>query len=65
MVAEIVGVFLDALEAMFQGVADTVITLFNTLVYVPGTGLTGIAIWSLVFGGISLTLGLINKFTRA
>ncbi len=65
MVAEIVGVFLDALEAMFQGVADTVITLFNTLVYVPEQGLTGIAIWSLVFGGISLTLGLINKFIRA
>jgi hypothetical protein len=65
MVAEIVGVFLDALEAMFQGVADTVITLFNTLVYVPEEGLTGIAIWSLVFAGISLTLGLINKFTRA
>jgi len=63
MVAEIVGVFLDAIEAMFQGVADTIVELFNTLVYVPEVGLTGIAIWSLVFGGIALALGFINKFT--
>ena len=63
MVADIVGVFLDAIEAMFQGVADTLITLFNTLIYVPAEGLTGIATWSLVFGGIALALGFVNKFT--
>ena len=63
MVADIVDVFLDAIEAMFQGVADTLITLFNTLIYVPAEGLTGIATWSLVFGGIALALGFVNKFT--
>jgi hypothetical protein len=63
MVAEIVGVFLDAIEAMFQGVADTLVALFDTLIYVPEEGLTGIAVYSLVFGGIALALGFINKFT--
>jgi hypothetical protein len=38
---------------------------FNTLVYDPVTGLTGIAVWSLVFGAISLVLGIVGRFTRA
>jgi hypothetical protein len=63
MVAEIVDVFLDAITLMFQSVADTLVSLFNTLIYVPEEGLTGIAVWSLVFGGIALSLGFINKFT--
>jgi hypothetical protein len=63
MVADIIQVFLDAIEGMFQGVADTLITLFDTLIYVPDVGLTGIAVWSLVFGGIALALGFVNKFT--
>jgi hypothetical protein len=63
MVADIIQVFLDAIEGMFQGVADTLITLFDTLIYVPEVGLTGIAVWSLVFGGIALALGFVNKFT--
>jgi hypothetical protein len=65
MVADIVDVFLDAIESMFQGVADTLVSLFDTLIYVPGAegGLTGIATYSLVFGGIALALGFINKFT--
>jgi hypothetical protein len=39
------------------------VSLFNTLIYVPDEGLTGIAVYSLVFGGIALALGFINKFT--
>jgi hypothetical protein len=65
MVAEIVGVFLDALTEMVSGVSTALIDIFETLVYNPTTGLSGIATWSLVFGGIALVLGLINKFTRA
>jgi uncharacterized membrane protein YphA (DoxX/SURF4 family) len=65
MVAEIVGVFLDALTEMVAGVSTALIDIFDTLVYDPATGLTGIATWSLVFGGIALVLGLINRFTRA
>jgi hypothetical protein len=63
MVAEIVGVFLDAIEGMFQGVADTIVSLFDTLVYNSVDGLSGIATWSLVFGGIAIVLGLLNRFT--
>jgi hypothetical protein len=65
MVAEIVGVFLDALTEMVSGVSTALIDVFEILVYNPTTGLSGIATWSLVFGGIALVLGLINKFTRA
>jgi small basic protein len=65
MVAEIVGVFLDALTEMVGGVSAALIDIFDTLVYNATTGLTGIATWSLVFGGIALVLGLINRFTRA
>lgn len=65
MVAEIVGVFLDALTEMVSGVSAALIDIFDTLVYNSTTGLTGIATWSLVFGGIALVLGLINRFTRA
>jgi hypothetical protein len=63
MVTEIVDVFLDAIQGMFQGVADTLVGLFDTLIYVPEEGLTGIAVYSLVFGAIALALTFINKFT--
>jgi len=65
MVAEIVGVFLDALTEMVGGVSEALIDIFDTLVYNSTDGLTAIATWSLVFGGIALVLGLINRFTRA
>ena len=65
MVADIVGVFLDALTEMVSGVSTALIDIFDTLVYNATDGLTGIATWSLVFGGIALVLGLINRFTRA
>jgi hypothetical protein len=38
---------------------------FDTLVYNPTTGLTGIAVWSLVFGAVALVLGIVGRFTRA
>jgi hypothetical protein len=65
MVAEIVGVFLDALTEMVSGFATAILEIFDTLVYNPVDGLTGIATWSLVFAGIGIVLGLLNRFTRA
>ena len=63
MVADIIQVFLDAVEGLVGGVAETLVSLFNTLIYVPDVGLTGIATYSLVFAGIALALGFIQKFT--
>lgn len=64
MVADIIQIFTDALSGMVSAVADTLITAFNTLVYDPVNGLTGIATWGLVFGGVALVLGLTQRFVK-
>jgi hypothetical protein len=65
MVLDIIDIFIDALSGFVTAVADAMLLAFNTLVYVPEEGLTGIAVWSLVFGAISLVLGIVGRFTRA
>jgi len=65
MVLDIIDIFIDALSGFVTAVADAMLLAFDTLVYNPTTGLTGIAVWSLVFGAIALVLGIVNRFTRA
>ena len=70
MVAEIIGVITDAITALGSAVMNFTIDAFDTLIYVPAAGdvpghLTGLAVWSLAFGGIALVLGIVNRFTRA
>jgi hypothetical protein len=65
MVLEIIDIFIDALSGFVGAVADAMLLAFDTLVYDPVNGLTGIAVWSLVFGAISLVLGIVGRFTRA
>jgi hypothetical protein len=65
MVLDIIEVFIDALTGFTEAVADAMLLAFNTLVYDSTTGLTGIAVFSLVFGAISLVLGIVGRFTRA
>lgn len=69
MVADIVEVLTGAFTSLGTAVANFVITAFNTLIYIPADGatpgqLTGLATWGLVFGGISLVLGIVNRFVR-
>lgn len=65
MVADILDIFIEALTGFVGASANAMISAFNTLVYNPTTGLTGLATWGLVFGGISLVLGIVGRFTRA
>lgn len=70
MVAEIIGVLTQAITSLSGALMTFVISAFNTLIYVPAAGeipghLTGLAVWSLAFGGIALVLGIVNRFTRA
>jgi hypothetical protein len=65
MVLDIIDIFIDALTGFVGAVADAMLLAFDTLVYDPTTGLTGIAVWSLVFGAIALVLGIVGRFTRA
>ena len=65
MVAEIVGIFLDALTEMATGLAGAINDIFGTLVYNETDGLSGIATWALVFAGIALVTGLVNRFVKA
>jgi hypothetical protein len=65
MVLDIIDIFIDALSGFVTAVADAMLLAFDTLVYNSTTGLTGIAVWSLVFGAIGLVLGIVGRFTRA
>jgi hypothetical protein len=64
MVADIIEIFTDALSGMVDAVASTLITAFDTLVYNSTDGLSGIATWGLVFGGVALVLGLTQRFVK-
>jgi hypothetical protein len=64
MVADIIDVFVEALAGLVEAMADTILLAFNTLIYVPGTGLTGFATWTLVFAGIGLGVGALNRISN-
>jgi hypothetical protein len=65
MVLAIIDIFIEALSGFVEAVADAMLLAFDTLVYNSVDGLTGIATWALVFGAISLVLGIVGRFTRA
>lgn len=60
----IVDTFVEGMSSIASGAADTVKTVFNTLVVTENGGLSNLAIWGLVFGGIALALGFVRMFTR-
>jgi len=66
MIEDIVNAFLDATSALFAGIGDGIVTVFNTVIYDPvAEELTPLAVWMLVFMGISFALtvfyGLFRK----
>lgn len=64
MVAQIIQVFTDAFSAMTSALITLITDAFSGLVYNSTDGLQDVAIWGLVFGGIALVLGLVQRFVK-
>ena len=62
--ASIVTTFVDSMKGIATGAAETITSVFNGLVVTENGGLSNLAIWGLVFGGIAITLGVVRLFTR-
>lgn len=60
MAADVIGLIMDALIAVGDGIADFVISVFGTLVYDSATGLTDFASWGLIVLGFGLALSLFS-----
>ena len=63
MGASIVSTFTEAIAGVATGIATTVVDVFNAVCVAEGGGISNIAIWGLVFGGIALATGIVRKFT--
>lgn len=64
MVAEIIQVFTDAFTGMVSALTTLITTAFADLVYNSTDGLQDLAVWGLVFGGIALVLGIVQRFVK-
>ena len=64
MVAEIIQVFTDAFTGMLSALTTLITTAFSNLVYNSTDGLQDLAVWGLVFGGIALVLGIVQRFVK-
>lgn len=64
MVAEIIQVFTDAFTGMVSALTTLITTAFSNLVYNSTDGLQDLAVWGLVFGGIALVLGIVQRFVK-
>jgi hypothetical protein len=65
MVAEIIEVFTDAFTAMTSALITLITDAFDGLVYNGTDGLNPIAVWALVFAGVALVLGIVQRFVKA
>jgi hypothetical protein len=64
MVAEIIQVFSDAMSGLVSSLTTLITTAFSDLVYNSTDGLQDVATWALVFGGIALVLGIVQRFVK-
>lgn len=64
MVAEVVQIFLDTLEALFAGIGTGIITVFETVIYNEIDGLSVLAEWMLIFMGFSFALSVFYMIFR-
>lgn len=62
--SQIVSTFVDAFTGLTAGLGTGIVDTFNSLFMNANGGLSNLAIWGLVFGGVSLGIGIISKFTR-
>jgi len=64
MVAEITTAFLDTIAALFGGIADGVVNVFETMIYEEATGLTTLGTWMIVFMGFSFAITIFYALFR-
>lgn len=64
MVAEIIAVLTGALTGLVNALTTVVIDAFGALIYNPTDGLTDFAAWGLVFAGIGIVLGIVNRISN-
>ena len=57
---ELLDIFLEFFTGLLEGIGGGAITLFQTLVYDPESGLTTLAIWAIVFMAFSIAMGIFS-----
>lgn len=65
MVAEIVNALTQGFTLLVSAMSNLILTAFGDLVYNPTDGLTDLATWGLVFAGLGIVIGIVNRFARA
>lgn len=64
MGSDIVTTITTASSDFATGFGNAVVNTFNTILTNGEGGLSNLAIWGLVFGGVGLIIGLSKLFTR-
>lgn len=64
MGSDIVTTITTAASDFATGFGNAVVNTFNTILTNGDGGLSNLAIWGLVFGGVGLIIGLSKLFTR-
>ena len=64
MVSEITTAFLSTVTAIFGGIGESVLTLFEDLIYNSTDGLSTLAEWMIVFMGVSFALTIFYAIFR-
>jgi len=59
MATELIGIVMDAINAVFTGWGTSLLTLFNTLIYNATDGFTVFAEYGLVLVGFGLGMGVV------
>lgn len=58
MVQEVISTILSAITDFLGGIGSSIVGFFSTIVTTPEGGLTEMAVWLLVFLGLSVAIGL-------
>jgi hypothetical protein len=64
MGASIVETFTTAFTGITSGLSSGIVDTFNTIVTNSEGGLSNLATWGLVFGGVALGIGILKGFMR-
>lgn len=64
MGASIVSTFVDSFTSLMSGLGTAIVDTFNTVFVAEGGGLSNLAIWGIVFGGVGLGIALVRGLTR-
>ena len=59
--AQIASVFTGAFTGITSGLSSGLVEAFDTVIVNPEGGLTNLAIWGIVFGGIAFGTWLVKK----